>query len=428
MTRTIIRLEKSGKSVQVVLDKAPVLFDPNSWKINLQKIIGVTLVERGQELLGLLIKRDPVKTVLGSTFKHPVNSPPSPLYFHIRALAADPIPWEQLHVKDIGFCALDARWPIGRIAGREDAVRGRPFKSPLRVVAVLSAAGRDGSEQLAALRAAVDNAGFPVQLHVISGDESVLAAATGANITSASIAGNAPDFCTQIVEAKPHVLHLLCHGGAEAGVSLLSFGRLDDFDTGRSEGRLRLPVSDLVGALQKCDPWLVVLAACESAGGAADVANGRALAHEMVEDGITAVIGMRRLVDLTDTNRFCEHLYPGVLAEIREAIRPLADGESGERTIDWAVTLTTPRKVMSDGDPAAADSWLDPVLYAQREELRIFPPQRLSPEEIAELEGRRDQFRDFLAKQHTTTLRPEVEAEVRAQIADAEEQLRTGGN
>jgi CHAT domain len=428
MTRTIIRLEKSGKSVSVTLDRAPELFDPNSWKINLQNIIGLTLVERGQELLGLLVKRDPVKTVLGAAFKRPVNSPPSPLYFHIRALAADPIPWEQLHVKDIGFCALDTRWPIGRIAGREDAVRGRPFKSPLRIVAVLSAAGRDGSEQLEALRAAIDNAGMPVQLHVISGDESVLTAATGANITSAPIAGNVADFCAQIVEAKPHVLHLLCHGGAEAGVSLLSFGRIDDFDAGRTDGRLRLPVSDLVAALQACDPWLVVLAACESAGAADDVANGRALAHEMVEKGITAVIGMRRLVDLADTNRFCEHLYPGVLAEIREAVRPLADGEFGERTIDWAVTLTTPRKVMSDGDPAGADSWLDPVLYAQREDLRIFPPQRLSPEEIAEMEGQLDKFRQFLATQDTETLDHVVETEVRARIADVEARLRSSGN
>jgi hypothetical protein len=428
MSRTIIRLEKSGKSVSVTLDRAPELFDPNSWKINLQKIIGVTLAERGQELLGLLTKRDPVKTVLGSAFKRPVDSPPSPLYFHIRALVADPIPWEQLHVKDIGFCALDARWPIGRIAGREDAVRGRPFKAPLRIVAVLSAAGRDGSEQLEALRSAVDNAGMPVQLHIISGDESVLTAATGDNITSAPIAGNVAEFCAQIVEAKPHVLHLLCHGGAEAGVSLLAFGRIDDFDAGRTDGRLRLPVSDLVGSLQACDPWLVVLAACESAGAADDVANGRALAHEMVEKGITAVIGMRRLVDLADTNRFCEHLYPGVLAEIRKAVQPLAEGESGERTIDWAVTLTTPRKVMSDGDPAAADSWLDPVLYAQREDLRIFPPQRLSPEEIAELQGRLDKFRDFLAKQDAATLDPVVETEVRARIAEAEERLRTGGN
>ena len=71
MTRTIIRLEKSGKSVSVTLDRAPELFDPNSWKINLQKIIGATLVERGQELLGLLIKRDPVKTVLGVGLQAP---------------------------------------------------------------------------------------------------------------------------------------------------------------------------------------------------------------------------------------------------------------------------------------------------------------------------------------------------------------------
>jgi hypothetical protein len=428
MTRTVIRLEKTGKSVSVTLDRAPVHFDPNSWKVNLQRFVGTTIVERGQELLNLLVRHDPVKKVLGSAFDVPLNSPPSPLYFHIRALAADVIPWEQLHINGIGFCALDARWPIGRIAGRVDAVRGRAFRPPLRVVAVLSAAGRDGSDQLQALRTAVGNAGMPIQLHVISGDEDLLAAVPGAGETFARIAGTGPDFCAQIADAKPHVLHILCHGGAEAGVRLLSFGRVDDFDTGRTDGRLRLPVGDLVAALTTCDPWLVVLAACETAG-AGDIANGRALAHEMVEQGVTAVIGMRKLVDLTETNRFCEHLYPEVLKEIRTAIQPAAGGgQTGERTIDWAVTLTNPRKVMSDGDPTAADSWLDPVLYAQMDDLRIFPPSgQLSPEDYAELQGRLDKFRAFLAAQDPATLAPDVEAEVRALIADTEEKLAEAG-
>jgi hypothetical protein len=49
-----------------------------------------------------------------------------------------------------------------------------------------------------------------------------------------------------------------------------------------------------------------VLSACDTA----EAADGPALAHALVAGGIPAVVGMRRLVDLTDANRFCAALYP----------------------------------------------------------------------------------------------------------------------
>ena len=56
------------------------------------------------------------------------------------AASADELPWEQIYDVQHGFCALDERWPIGRIARRRRQIKVRTFEPPLRIVAVLSAA------------------------------------------------------------------------------------------------------------------------------------------------------------------------------------------------------------------------------------------------------------------------------------------------
>jgi hypothetical protein len=442
MTRTVIGFVPAGKSIYVSLDRAPGVFEPNSAKINLEKLPGNTIMQRGEALVKMLIKRDPIKSGLSAALALPAGSAPSPLYFHVRASAADSISWEQIYAAPHGFCALDPRWPVARIAERIRDVRGRAFKPPLRIVAVLSAAGRNGVPQLDAFLTAVSHAEIATRLHVISGDEDLLAKATGAGVTAECIAGSSPDLCRQIVAAKPHVLHLLCHGRAVAGVRTLAFGTLPDFYAEQQDigslplpvteqqdfGSLPLPVTDLVGALEGCDPWLVVLSACETAE-AADMANGRALAHAMVSDGVTAVVGMRRLVDLHDMNRFCKALYPEVIAVIRAAVTPASAGQpEKERVIDWASVLTNPRKVLSGTDPSALDTWLDPVLYVQNDDMRVFPPsEQLSPDDYAKLQGKLDKYRGFLASQDLATAKPEAIAEVRALIADAEAILKQAG-
>jgi hypothetical protein len=427
MTRTVIGFAPAGKFIYVSLDRAPTLFEPNSTKINFDKLAGNTTMQRGAALVKLLTKRDPIKSRLEEILR--LTSGASPLYFHVRAAAADAIPWEQIYAAPHGFCALDARWPVARIAERIRDVPVRAFAPPLRIVAVLSAAGRDGAPQLQALSTAIKAAAMDVRLHVISGDEDLLATAKGPDITAELIAGTSPDLCRQITAAKPHVLHLLCHGGAKAGVRTLAFGTLPDFDAERQDsGSLQVPVTSLVTALEGCDPWLIVLSACETAE-AASPANGRALAHEMVSHGATAAIGMRRLVDLEDTNRFCKALYPEVLATIREAIQPGSGGQSRrERVIDWAAVLTNPRRVMGGEDPSAVDSWLDPVLYVQNDELRVFPPSaQFSPDDYAELQGKLDKYRGFLEAQDLATAEPQVIEDVRARIADTEAILAQAG-
>lgn len=447
MTRTVIGLQGAGSSVFVSLDRAPAYYEGDGAQVNLETLANGTLIDRGRAILELITADEPVRSGLAAALANPVGSPPSPLYFHVRASAADAIEWEQIYKEPHGFCALDTRWPVGRIAKFVRDVKGRAFTKPFRIVAVLSAARRDGQPQLAALAEAVAASPIDAKLHVISGDADIVARAGEFGATAELIAGKAPDLCKQIGGARPHLVHLLCHGGATAGVRTLAFADIADVDEWKADNRrvdnssmgsLRLSVASLVEALNACDPWLVVLAACETAD-AASVANGRALAHDLVSTGVTAVIGMRRVVDLRDTDRFCRALYPEVLATVQAAISP-PGGDATEAIIDWACTLTNPRKVMSGVDPSAASTWLDPVLYAQNDPLRVFPAaepapvgapaepaEQLSSLEYAELQGKRDKYGGYLATIDPETASPGLLDEVQARIADIEQRLAQAG-
>lgn len=430
MSRTIIALTQPSPQslvVRATLERAPVLYEYGEVEIDPAAVAGEDLVERGTVLGALLCAKDPLKTVLATAFSQPLTDGPAPLYFHVHSASVDAIPWEQLYLPAIGFCALDGRWPVGRIADRVTSVRGRPFVPPLRVVAVLSAAGRDPEPQLAALRQAVADlrvptagTAVPAHLHVISGDEDLVAKVTGPDETAELIAGTSPEVCQQIARADPHVVHLLCHGQKVAGVHRLTFASVGDADTpDRELGSINVTVADLVKALHSSDPWLMVLAACQTAD--AQDPHTRPFAHELVHQGLTAAIGMRRLVDLNATDRFCRRLYPDVVAAIRDAV---AQPGREERVIDWAHVLTEARKVLSDPDPAKVDSWLDPVLYVQADDLRVRPESAATAAEHAPMQGRLDKFREVL-------LRPDLEPAFReflvAEIQQMEARLGAGG-
>ncbi|WP_194288660.1 CHAT domain-containing protein [Ornithinicoccus halotolerans] len=417
MSRTVIGLSQgAGRNVRATLERAPVVYDYASVDLDPTTVTGTDLLQRGQALGTLLCHQDPLRSVLGTALSQPPDTEPAPLYFHVRSATADAIPWEQVYLPPVGFCALDQRWPVGRIADRVSTVRGRPFQPPLRVVAVLSAAGRDGGPQLTALRRAVAEAAVPTTLHVISGDEDVVAAMTEENESAELIAGTSPGLCRQLAEAEPHVVHLLCHGQKLAKVPVLTFASVGDVDAAQADlGSVNVTVTELTRALSHSDPWLVVLAACQTAD--AEDPDGRPFAHELVHQGLTAAIGMRRLVDLKDTDRFCRQLYPEVLAAVAAAVTTPG---RGEQIIDWAQVLTAPRRVLSDPDPATVEAWLDPVLYVQSEDLRVLPEVGTQAHEHARVQGRLDQFRGLLRSED---LDPAVREWLIGEIAQMEATL-----
>jgi hypothetical protein len=422
--RTVIAIEPMGTQTTIKLDNAPLVVPGlgDQMLIDLSTIDGDTPAERGNAVLRLLMQSAAIQLTLVNSLSAAVNAKRSPLYFHIRAHAADGVPWEMLHHTPGGFCVLDPGLPIGRIATDPRPVHARPFRAPLRIVAVLSAAGRNGLDQLTTLLKLVASpaaATLGMQLHVISGDQRVLDAAVGSQVTKEMIGSDHPALAAQITAARPHLLHVLCHGGAAPGEQVLSFAHFGDFVAEKDEGSVRMSAGQLAAAVLDSDPWLVVLSACESAAGG----SGPALANHVVSQGVPAVIGMRRLVNLSTMDKFCQALYPEI-AKLLMATLATA-GESEVRVLEWASVLTGPRQVLSGNDPNAADVWSDPVLYCQERELQIFlPSAALSPHDFAGLSARRDTFaevRKRLDPQHTP---PEVLADIDAHIADLDARLR----
>jgi hypothetical protein len=226
-----------------------------------------TLIQRGMGLLALLQADDGVKQGLAVLLANAPEADPAPLYFRLRATNADAVCWEQLYADPPGFLALDRRWPIGRIARTQRQLEPRTFNPPLRVVAVLSAAGRDGRNQLDALVAARDASPLPVSLLVISGDDRVEQRAAECGVTFQQI--DPSGLLRQITAARPQVLHVLCHGGGFfGGEGRLAFAHAADFDAAQLDpqhlGSIFVPAKDLREALRACNAWLVVLAACET--------------------------------------------------------------------------------------------------------------------------------------------------------------------
>jgi hypothetical protein len=421
--RLILNFDSIGKTTVLTLLKTPWVAESyEARRIRISPLLGGNAQSRGEELVRLLFRHKPIKQALAMALARPPASPPQPIYFRVVSDAADELPWEQLYSAPQGFVALDSRWPLGRIVKRVQDLSDRSFLPPFRIVAVLAAAGREGQPQLDALAGAVARAradGLDALLHVITAEQAVIdrVAALQTNSVRAEWIGATPmDLARQITDAKPSILHLLCHGGfAAPGVRGLAFATIQDFLAQDTTGSVVLGVDGLTRALALCDPWLVVLAACETA----QASDGTALAHSLVDAGVPAVIGMRRLVDLGTMNGFCEALYPEILSKVAKAVDPTPGKERVQ--IDWASALTAPRQAATVGhDPSLVDTWSDAVLYAQQDELSVYVPtkQSLSAEQYAALRGRLDTYLQLRLTQDPATTPPGVLEEIDRTITE----------
>lgn len=426
MTRTVVNFGRVGDNIVLSLERAQGIYDNGGLEIQIAPLSNGDAMARGLELMELLNRHPPVEQAIAAALSAQSAIPPQALYFHVGATTADELPWELLHAGgNRGFCALDDRWPVGRIAASQMDVSPRAFLGSLRTVAVLSAAGQSGLSQLESLIRAVrtpEGMLLGASLHVISGEEDVLdrARAAGPDVTVDELADNAAAAARQIAAARPSVLHLLCHGGMSAGVRTLALATAADFAGQEATGLVRLKLADLVAALAKCNPWLVVLAACETA----ESGDGRSIAHDLANSGIPAVIGMRRLVDIGDTDRFCAEFYLQVMRTVSEALDPTRPDLI--RELDWAGTLTAPRKAVGGPFPEETDTWSDPVLYVQGETLRIYresPVAQLSLPDFARLQGQLDTWSAFRAGLDPIEATAAAIAEADARIAALRQQL-----
>lgn len=177
-------------------------------------------------------------------------------------------------------------------------------------------------------------------------------------------------------------------------------------------------MTDLASTLVPCEPWLVVLAACETA----QAADGPAIAHELAGSGVPAVVGMRHLVDLVAVERFSREFYPAAFALVRAAVE--ARG-GAERTLDWAAALTAPRMALGSPDPVQLTTWADPVLYVQVDELRVVVPatQDVPPERYEELRGELDVWERYESSLNLRAVDPDALTEITERVQSLRREL-----
>lgn len=346
---------------------------------------------------------------------------PSPIYVDARSTAGQALPWEALCGDNGEFFALNDNWPVGRLSGSVTSTEGveRSFDPPLRVLAVIGAAGVDGEPEYGRLRAALRrrqlSLGF--RLHVLLCEDSVTQAIiddADGEVTHEYLI-DADQLSRTVEEFRPHVLHFFCHGQAGANPSLELTTRRDK-TLNRDRGSILLEEADF-RSLLRAHPslWILVLNCCL---GAAVSEETRSLASRLVLMGYPAVVGMGEPVASDDANLFCGTFY--------EALTTLLDrclgADTEEQTIEWVEAMSAPRRALckqhAQRISKAGDvkEWTLPMLYVQPGSFRLIGPfvaPGLGPERVAALQSEIQKLAELRAE---LAALPELPVEALAKI------------
>jgi hypothetical protein len=314
---------------------------------------------------------------------------------------AEQICWEALWRPGRNFLALNRRWPIGRIAGtRPRAVidlGSNPIDKthPLRVLAVISAAGVKATEQWNSLYEAVQNGRqpeFPIHITVLTGEQELSdqifeQAKADPSLVLKPIGNTAIDLERAIEAATPHVIHFFCHGSSTFSTPRLEIATFDSFNGAKP---VVLDAEQLSNLRSIREAWLVTLNCCEGGAGSKDIAS---LTYSLVTQGAAAVVGMTESLEVLDAHEFCKEFYPEVFHTIARAVSEARD--KGDSTLEWVDALYAPRIAIRDKHPNGPDherQWTLPVLYMQLEPLQLHsPPPGAAPAESPVTRKSRDE-------------------------------------
>jgi hypothetical protein len=261
-----------------------------------------------------------------------------------------------------------------------------PIEPPIRILAVLSAAGVDAREEWRALHSALmkERKGPDIdwQLQVLVCQDELLKEVQG--LGDRRIQVEYVDKA-QLEDAfgyfKPNIVHFFCHGSLTPSPHLELATRAD-YAVGKQVGSIRLDDAELAlltasdGGMDHC--WLITLNCCMGAAPSTEsgTEHANSLAFSLVRKGFPAVIGMREPITSEDAKVHCGSLYCAVLDEIARCM------VSGRRStvVHWANALIRPRQDLvahHQGEEtrlrAAANSkeWTLPVLYVRSGEFRL---------------------------------------------------------
>lgn len=348
------------------------------------------------------------------------------------------LPWETLCRPDGRFVALEAKLALGRTVARVEAkkLRSYTYDSPLRVLAVLAAAGGAAKDTAIEEWTSLSTALFAdpeieCDLRVIGCDADVKTAVEAFD-QPAVADGATPRF--QFLDAdkikkavksfQPHILHFFCHGFVEPEPTL-------EFATRRDQALASDRGSETLNAEELADVvdidhslWLVNLNCCL---GAAATDSSQPLAREIVREGVPAVTAMQEPIDRRDAHLFSRSFYQSFLGQIKAAL-----DQPAPHRLSVPEALREPRKDLHDshkaqhGPPANCKEWSLPVVYVHYEpfELDGRTAPGLDPQRILQIRSELAQLGKAREEMSRLDLPPEVIAGIDQKIGALEAELR----
>lgn len=319
---------------------------------------------------------------------------------------ANTFPWEALHDPQ-GFAALHRQLPFVRLVKPKRTLVDVAFAGTLRLVAVIGAAGEDGTTEWAALRQAMGAWQGDVDALVFVDTVDLRDKVNNGDLpgVAAELTPEAADLLLlRIGEHLPQVVHVFCHGNPDGGGQLEIANRL----TANGAAPLVIGAEELAPALASA--WLVTLNACGS-GGAVEPGSS-SFACTLVEQGIPYVVGMRQRVGADVAHAFAGAFMSGAFAEFDRAWK----GQAATWTPNFGPALTSARnRIVADAgltrlSAGEQKAWTLPIMCAAATPLRVALRQAADPAAIAR-QAELAQLRDFLANNNPP-------AAIRTQIED----------
>jgi hypothetical protein len=346
------------------------------------------VAQAGAHLLAKLCENPSVQSALTAAFNGP-----GPIYIDATAPRPQALPWEALCNAAGQFAALSG-WPVARVISSpvKPVNTERTFDPPLRVLAVLAAAGvqtgavpeaRGIHQALVARRATLD-----FELRVLGCEEALQQEVAGWNDPAVqfSYLASAKQLTDLTEDWRPHLVHFFCHGIAGPNPRLELATRADAI-TGAARGSLRIEETDFQRMLDRHPAlWLVALNCCL---GAAATDGSTSLASRLVLMGYPLVVGMTEPIAADDAYVFSSSFLESTLRTLEEY---LAQGDY-RREVEWAGVLVEPREDLCSkygGMATARDvkAWTLPVLHARPGRFELVGPRAsaaLTPEEVSTL-------------------------------------------
>lgn len=334
--------------------------------------------------------------MLGSTTPYPLY-----LEFTTGAAGAEQLPWEALHDTsgaNVGFLALEDRWPVARRADygpHQPVVRspdpGQGSSPPLlRVLAVIAPARNGPNDPKAAdewdalyqgIRshlAARKRPAVDVEFQLVVADANLRnAALKGTTGVSVVMASDKLAVLAEIRNYQPHVIHVFTHG-SNVGGSHVKLASTHDALVAKGAASISIDASEIQAEVRatKGPAWLALLNCCETAVG---VGQGFSFVFDLISPDIPLSVGMAERVEAAECHAFTRTLYPELIDLVE---RELPSPGTPYGVVEWAPLLWRPRRSVGESVSksfnygAAKDNkpWTFPVLYAFPDEFRLQRP------------------------------------------------------